>query len=98
MDTVFSLYDPDEYTELLRSAGFSQPEVRRAEKTLDLPSAADFLWQYLQSTPIGDDVFGKTDASARAALEAQVRHGCRQFATDSGMKLQVGVTTAAARK
>lgn len=98
LDAVFSLHDPDEYTELLRSAGFRQPDVRRAEKTLELPPPADFLWQYLQSTPIGAEVFNKTDAGARAALEAQVRKGCHQFEMGSGMKLQVGLITATSRK
>ena len=98
LDAVFSLHDPDEYTELLRSAGFGQLDVRRAEKTLDLPSPAGFLWQYLHSTPIGTDVLNNTDADARAALEADVRKGCHQFETGSGMKLQVGLTTATARK
>ena len=98
LDAVFSLHDPDEYTELLRSAGFRYVDVRRAEKILDLPPPADFLWQYLQSTPIGADVFGKTDVGQRAALEADVRKGCHQFETGSGMKVQIGLTTAAARK
>ncbi len=98
LDAVFSIHDPDEYTELLRSAGFGQPEVRRDDKTLDLPPAAAFLWQYLQSTPLGAAVFGNTDAGERAALEADVRQNCRQFETDSGLRLQVGMTTAVARK
>jgi ubiquinone/menaquinone biosynthesis C-methylase UbiE len=98
VDAVFSLHDPDEYTELLHSAGFRDVDVRRAEKTLDLPPPADFLWQYLQSTPIGADIFGKTDAGTRTALAADVRKGCDQFETGSGMKLQVGLTTVAARK
>ncbi|SEV99553.1 Ubiquinone/menaquinone biosynthesis C-methylase UbiE [Aliiroseovarius sediminilitoris] len=98
LDAVFSVHDPDEYTELLRSAGFRHMNVRRAEKALELPPPGDFLWQYLQSTPIGADVFNKTDADERATLEAHVRKGCRQFETGSGMKLQVGLTTAAARK
>lgn len=98
LDAVFSLHDPDEYAELLRSAGFGQPDVRRSEKTLDLPPPADFLWRYLQSTPIGADVFNKTDAGTRAALEAEVRKGCHQFETGSGMKLEVGLTTATAQK
>ena len=98
LDTVFSVHDPDECTELLRSAGFAQPEVRREQKTLDLSPPGAFLWQYLASTPIGADVFGKTDANQRAALEAQVRQGCRQFETDSGMRLKVGLTNALAKK
>lgn len=98
LDAVFSIYDSDEYTALLCSAGFSQPDVRRAEKRLDLPPPADFLWQYLRSTPIGADVLSKTNASERAELEGHVREGCRKFESGGGMKLQVGLTTAAARK
>ena len=98
LDTVFSVHDPDEYTELLRSAGFAKLDVRRVEKNLDLPSPVDFLWQYLQSTPIGADVFGMTDQDELSALETHVRTGCHQFEEGSGMKLQVGLTTAAAQK
>ncbi len=98
LDTVFSIYDHDEFTELLRSAGFRQPDVRRAVKTLDLPPTSDFLWQYLRSTPIGAEVFGNTDVGGRTALEAHVRQGCRQFETGNGLRLQVSLTTAAARK
>ena len=98
LDAVFSLHDPEEYTELLHSAGFRDVDVRRAEKTLELPPPADFLWQYLQSTPIGADIFGKSDAGTRAALEADVRKGSDQFESGNGMKLQVGLTTVAARK
>ena len=98
LDAVFSLHDPDEYIELLRSAGFGHSDVGRAEKILALPSPGEFLWQYLQSTPIGADVATETDKGTRAALETDVRNGLRRFETGRGMKLQVGLTTAAAQK
>ena len=45
-----------------------------------------------------EQIYLLVDAALRAALEADVQQGCRPFETGSGMKLQVSLTTAAARK
>jgi ubiquinone/menaquinone biosynthesis C-methylase UbiE len=48
---VFSMHDVDEISELMRSAGFRDVDVQAKLKALPLPAPADFLWQYLYSTP-----------------------------------------------
>ena len=45
-----------------------------------------------------EPVFGKAGPDARAGLERDVRAGWRDFETIGGMDLEVGITTAYARK
>jgi ubiquinone/menaquinone biosynthesis C-methylase UbiE len=97
-DAVFAMHDRDELVELMRSAGFSDPAVNHQPKSLHLPPPADFLWQYIYSTPLAAGVFGKAGPDARAGLERDIRAGWRDFETTGGMDLEVGITTAYARK
>jgi hypothetical protein len=97
-DMVFAMNDADEIGELLRSAGFSNPKVNWQLKSLDVPPPVDFLWQYIHSTPLVADVFGKAGPAERAALEKDVCADWRRFETKDGMRFEVGMTTASARK
>ena len=49
---VFSLHDTTEIHELLVAAGFSDVVVTATTATLALPAPAEFLWQYIHSTPL----------------------------------------------
>ncbi len=68
---VFSMDDPAVHDELLREAGFDEVESTTYTATLDLPSPAEFLWQYINLTPMGPFVADAPE-TARDALEAQV--------------------------
>jgi len=94
---VFSLHDADELAGLLKSAGFRDIEVRTATKKLQVPAAGDFLWQYIHSTPLIATV-AKADDAKRAAFERDVTSRWQPFAANGGMTLEVGMTTATARK
>ena len=94
-DLVFSLYDADELTELMRSAGFRDVEVQAKTKTLRVPAPADFLWQYINSTPIAQAAAQAVDAK-RDALEHDVCKSWQDFVADGGMLLEVGMTTVTA--
>jgi ubiquinone/menaquinone biosynthesis C-methylase UbiE len=96
-DLVFSMHDVDELTELLRSADFREIDVRARTRSLRLPAPADFLWQYINSTPIAAAAAGIGEAS-RAALEREVCARWQEFVVDGSMSLQVGMTTATALK
>jgi ubiquinone/menaquinone biosynthesis C-methylase UbiE len=96
-DLVFSLYDADELAELLRSAGFREIDVQARPKTLHLPAPADFLWQYILSTPLAEAV-AQAGQAKRDALEQDVCARWREFAVNGAMSLHVGMTTATARK
>jgi len=96
-DVVFSLHDVAGITKLVRDAGFREVSVRARPKTLRLPAPADFLWQYLYSTPLAEPV-SRASAEQRTALEREVCSQWQSFVTDGDLQLEVNMTTAAARK
>jgi ubiquinone/menaquinone biosynthesis C-methylase UbiE len=94
---VFSFHDPRELRELLSSAGFEQVKARPNLVTLRLAAPEDFLWQYLHSTPLGAAV-AQLDEEVRAALQREVVTAWQPFTDDRSLILQVGITTASARR
>lgn len=80
---VFSLHDPEEVGGLLREAGFGDVRARSAATTLHLPPPADFLWQYINLTPMGAFV-NPAPEEAKAALEQEVVDGWRELVEDDG--------------
>ncbi|WP_163268920.1 methyltransferase domain-containing protein [Chelativorans alearense] len=96
-DLVFSMHDIDELTELMRNAGFREVDVQAKPRTLRLPAPADFLWQYIHSTPLAEAV-AQAGQAKRDVLERDICVQWQEFMADGSMSLQVGMTTAAARK
>lgn len=94
-DLVFSLHDADEIGGLMRGAGFRRVDVRSTAKTLPLPAPRDFLWQYVQSTPMAEAA-ERAGAEARDALERDLCAGWQAFVVGGSLSLEVGMTTAAA--
>ena len=94
---VFSLHDSHELRELLGSAGFTDTWARSEQKTLLLPRAEDFLWQYIFSTPLAEAV-GTLDEGHRAELQREVVTAWETFAEDDGLVLEVDVTSATGRR
>ncbi|WP_265519834.1 methyltransferase domain-containing protein [Nitratireductor luteus] len=96
-DLVFSMHDIDEIKELMRSAGFGNADVEAKPKNLRLPAPADFLWQYIHSTPLAEPAT-QADEATRAALQREVCERWKEFVEDDFLSLQVGMTTATALK
>ena len=96
-DVVFSLHDVADITKLMRDAGFREVDVQAKPKPLRLPAPSDFLWQYVHSTPLVEHVF-KAGGDQRAALEQEVCKRWQSLVSDGGLPVEVGMTTAAARK
>lgn len=94
---VFSMYDVDELRELMRSAGFRNVNVEANPKTLRLPAPADFLWQYICSTPLAGTV-SQASQEQRDALERDVCGRWQKFVKDGALSIQVGMTTASGLK
>lgn len=92
-DLVFSMNDAGELRELLRNAGFRNISVESKPKDLRVPAPADFLWQYLYSTPLAEKV-SQVDQDSRDALEREVCAKWEEFVIDGSMAFQVGMTTA----
>ena len=50
---VFSMHDPDDVASLLRDAGLVDVTATTSTATLNLGAPAEFLWQYINLTPMG---------------------------------------------
>lgn len=94
---VFSLDDSAQIEALFRDAGFREVTIRRYTRALRLPSPRDFLWQYIQSTPLvgliadaGDDVLG--------ALEHDVVTGWQAWLEGDGLSYEQTMIATTARK
>ena len=94
---VFSLHDEREIRSLATDAGFDDVEVRSEPVTLDLPAPADFLWQYVHSTPMVARV-AQLDEERREALERDFSERCRDFVREGRLAGAVRITTLMARR
>jgi ubiquinone/menaquinone biosynthesis C-methylase UbiE len=80
---VFSLHDPEAVAGLLRDAGFEAVDATSSVVPLDLPTPAEFLWQYVGSTPLGP-VVDAAPGDARTALEDDIVARWQPFVDDEG--------------
>lgn len=97
VDAVFSLHDADELRSLAMEAGFRRPEIRSEETALELGAPADFLWSYVESTPVAAQV-ATMDEERRSALERDFIEACGPRLTDGVLKGTVRMTTLVAVK
>lgn len=91
---VFSL-GHSELRRLLQEAGFHHVAVDTATKTLRLPPPSQFLWQYLQVTPVAERVMA-ADAERRQALEKDTIAGWQEFLDGDSLIVKLPVVTATA--
>jgi SAM-dependent methyltransferase len=68
---VFSLHDPDALATLLRDAGFDDVSPAEYSAHFELPAPAEFLWNYINLTPLGALVAQAPD-DAKDELERRV--------------------------
>jgi ubiquinone/menaquinone biosynthesis C-methylase UbiE len=94
---VFSLHNVDHLRNLATAAGFADVDVRAAEISLELPPPAEFLWQYVWSTPLAAAV-AQVDQPRRTALENEFSEKCRAFAPSGTLVGRVQMTTLLATK
>jgi ubiquinone/menaquinone biosynthesis C-methylase UbiE len=94
---VFALHDADEIEALATEAGFERVETRSAPMALELPPPAEFLWQYVYSTPLAGPM-GQLDTQRRETLERDFVERCRVHARDNGISGGVRMTTLTARR
>lgn len=94
---VFSLGDGAALERLLAQAGFDDVAVEPATKAFHLPPAADFLWQYIQSTPLALSIMA-VDQDRRAALEREVVDGWQAWADAGGMTYDQDMLVVSGRR
>lgn len=93
--TVFSLHGADEIRLQLADSGFHGIDVAVSSMRLTVPAPADFLWQYIHSTPLVASA-ASLNEDCRAALERDVVKGWQPYIVDGGMllSLEIAVGTA----
>ena len=94
---VFSLYDPDELERLLTGAGFREVRIFSEPRTLRLPAPKEFLWQYVNSTPMAQALNGASDESL-AAVEQDVVAAWQAFVEDDTFMYPQDIILATAHK
>ena len=94
---VFSLHDTTVIRQILSKAGFRDVAIEANSKTLVLPPAKDFLWQYVYSTPLAGAVTN-IDGEVLAALERDVVEEWQDFEENGNLIYQQRIVIASARK
>lgn len=94
---VFSVHDPEEVRQQLAAAGFEQVEVTTSPLPLRVGAPADFLWQYVHSTPLAG-IVTKLDDAGRKALEDDVVERCQPFLDGDDLTMAPNLLVTAARK
>jgi hypothetical protein len=81
----------------MSDAGFREAAIHSDTKTLRLPTPEEFLWQYVQSSPLANAV-AQVDDESRAALKRDVVAKWQAFVEDGALMLQLAIVVATARK
>jgi ubiquinone/menaquinone biosynthesis C-methylase UbiE len=97
VNQVFSLHDTAEIQNLVSGAGFHDVSVQSETKLLHLPAPAEFLWQYVHSTPLAGAV-AQADDELRGSLQRDIVASWQEFVRDGALVLQVRIVVVMARK
>ncbi len=81
VSAVFSMHDPDAVATLLREAGLRDVSARESTCTFRLPAPAEFVWQYINLTPMAAFV-EKAPADAKSAFERRFVDGVQAYVVD----------------
>jgi ubiquinone/menaquinone biosynthesis C-methylase UbiE len=94
---VFSLHEPTELERAFREAGFADVRVRVDTKTPRLPAPREFLWQYIDSTPMSGPL-RQLPQDRQAALENDIVARWAPWVTEEGMSYSQPILVGVARK
>jgi ubiquinone/menaquinone biosynthesis C-methylase UbiE len=94
---VFSMHDPDALATLLRDAGFEDVSTTVSTSTFQLPAPAEFLWQYINLTPMGPFV-AAAPQEAKLAMEQQVVESWQTFVVDGKTPVDQPMVIATGRR
>lgn len=97
VQAVFALHDESEIEGLVKGAGFRDVDAHAYTRVLSLPAARDFLWQYVESTPLASAVASR-GAEARSALEDEVLAGWSEHEDADGLMYRQRIVVASAHR
>jgi SAM-dependent methyltransferase len=80
---VFSMHDPGTLAAILRGADLRDVTVTVEQATLRLPAPVDFLWQYINLTPMGP-IVAQAPEAAKKAMEHDIAERWQPCTGQSG--------------
>jgi hypothetical protein len=90
------MHDPDALATLLRDAGLRDVTATELPVRLRLPAPVDFLWQYINLTPMGPFVAKASDA-AKSSMERQAVDAWRPHVVDGTIRADQPMVVATGR-
>ena len=81
VSSVFSMHDPEAVAELLPEAGLHDVSASDSTTTFRLPAPAEFLWPYINLTPMGA-LIGQAPDNAKEAMKKQFVDGAQPHVVD----------------
>jgi ubiquinone/menaquinone biosynthesis C-methylase UbiE len=94
---VFSLNDPREMEVLLTGAGFSSVTVSSHSRSVQLPPAREFMWQYIYCTPLMA-LLPQSGNAQTEALERDVVAAWEPWASGDGLQYDQANLVSSARR
>lgn len=94
---VFSMHDPSAVAALLREAGLESVDAKVSIATFHLPAPGEFLWQYINLTPMGPFVAQAPEAAQRA-MERQVIESWAPYVVNGSTPLDQPMVIATGKK
>lgn len=94
---VFSMHDPEAVAALLRDAGLREVTGTVSSARLRLPAPVEFLWQYINLTPMGPLVAQAPEA-AQQAMEQQAVEAWQPYVVDGAIHAEQPMVLATGRK
>jgi SAM-dependent methyltransferase len=94
---VFSMHDSEGVASLLRDAGLVDVTTATSTATLNVGTPAEFLWEYINLTPMGP-VVAQAPATAQETMERHVIESWRPFIAEDAMSISQPMVVASGRK
>jgi SAM-dependent methyltransferase len=80
---VFSMHDPGAVASILRGADLRDVTATTEQATLQLPAPAEFLWQYINLTPMAP-IVDRAPEAAKKAMERDIVERWQPFVGEGG--------------
>ena len=97
IETVFSVHDETAVRNMLGEAGFDAAKVNSGPIPLRVAPPADFVWQYVNSTPLAI-LATNLDEDGRVALEQAIIEQCEPFTDRGSLVMEPRILVATARR
>jgi hypothetical protein len=91
------MHDPEDVASLLRDAGLVDVTAATSTATLNLGAPAEFLWQYINLTPMAPLV-AQAPARAQEAMERDVVEAWLSFVRDESMSIDLPMVVASGHR